>query len=509
MKNTRVEDLVTSISNDVFCLTNLPEVVKGALFSKYSRTKKSIKQLLAEEYGEEQASDFYDRILDGYGDDSIGELGGAHLALENISMLAAKEIQDCRIGGSPLEKSTRYIEFDDKVDGKYRYIREPMLMQSNGADLYEDTCDMLFSTYTALKGPLMAYLNEQYPYQGEGSKRAYSASMKARALDSLRGLLPASTTTNMGVYGNGRFFEGLCTKLHASELRECQDLAPHVHEQLSQVIPSFVRKGDKEHRHTKAHLKYLKSVRYALKYYCPIGRTETESNVRLVDYDPDAPFKVAAALRYENSSSTLDDLRPAHTLHCRDILRASVTGRTNRRHKSPRGLEVANYTFEITSDFGCYRDLQRHRILTQGRQTLTPKHGYSVPADIEAAGLTDQFVMAMEKARMSYYTLSELCPKAAQYVVPMGFRVRWYVHMNLRALQWLCELRSQPQGHIGYRRTAQDLVRRVVEVHPDFKLFFRFMEYDDGGLGRLDQEQRSAERRTKKEILNGPGTQTP
>src|SRR5262245_15822541 len=163
-----LEKYVTNTNSNIFVIRNLPEVIKGALFSRYSRSSLGLRSLLLKDFilneetafnailgsqadqAEHQTEDqmiaikksqnFYDRILDGYGDDSIGELGGAHLAIENVSMLAAKQIEDCRIGGSPLEKSTRYIYFDQKVAGEYLFYREPILMTSAFRESYVRIC---------------------------------------------------------------------------------------------------------------------------------------------------------------------------------------------------------------------------------------------------------------------------------------------------------------------------------------------------------------------------------
>jgi len=181
-----LEHFVTNTTSHIFALRNLPEVIKGALFSRYSRSTLGLRSLLLKEFitnneeaefaaivgatGSEgqdpsrqaiaikKAQNFYDRILDGYGDDSIGELGGAHLALENISIIAAKVLEDCRIGGSPLEKSTRYIYFDQKVNGEYLFYREPILMTSAYRSIYLDTCNMLFDTYSQLIPPMTEWM---------------------------------------------------------------------------------------------------------------------------------------------------------------------------------------------------------------------------------------------------------------------------------------------------------------------------------------------------------------
>ena len=246
-----LERYVTDTHKNVFVLRNLPEVIKGALFSRYSRSRLGLRSLLLKDFitnddessfgsivgggdsEEEQspanqalaikkAQNFYDRILDGYGDDSIGELGGAHLAVENVSMLAAKVIEDSRIGGSPLEKSTRYIYFDQKVKGEYLFYREPVLMTSAYRDIYLDTCNMLFNTYSKLVPPLSKMMEESFPQDATTSKAAYNAALRAKVCDCLRGLLPAGTLTNMGVFGNGRFYESLLHKLHCNNLAELQ-----------------------------------------------------------------------------------------------------------------------------------------------------------------------------------------------------------------------------------------------------------------------------------------------
>ena len=338
-----------------------------------------------------KAQNFYDRILDGYGDDSIGELGGAHLAIENISMLAAKAIEDSRIGGSPLEKSTRYIYFDQKVKGEYLFYREPILMTSAYRSLYINTCNMLFDTYAKLIPPLTAFMEARFPRKAETSKTAHAAALRAKVLDCLRGLLPAATLTNMGFYGNGRFFEYLIHKMHCHSLAELQDLAKSSYEELYKVMPSFIRRADLSHKHHKSFAAFTDAVDSELKAFCDANGSQISSNdepgVRLISYDPEAVYKVAGALMYTNSekrlSSLVDFARTLPEDELGRLLDAACTSRDNRRQKSPRALEHATFTFEIMADFGAYRDLHRHRILTQERQLLTCNYGYYIPQELE------------------------------------------------------------------------------------------------------------------------------
>jgi len=284
-----LEHFVTNTISNIFVLRNLPEVIKGALFSRYSRSTLGLRALLLKEFilnedtafsaiagkysdidtanqimAIQKAQNFYDRILDGYGDDSIGELGGAHLAMENISMLAAKVIEDNRIGGSPLEKSTRYIYFDQKVDGQYLFYQEPVLMTSAYRELYLDTCNHLFETYSALIPPLTALIEQGFPKEQTISKSAYTAALRAKVLDCLRGLLPASAMTNMGVFGNGRFFEALLQKLHSHNLAEMQEIGKKGYEELAKVIPSFIRRSDLSHRHYQGYAQFFESMQKEL-----------------------------------------------------------------------------------------------------------------------------------------------------------------------------------------------------------------------------------------------------
>lgn len=515
---------VTNTSSNVFVLRNLPEVIKGALFSRYSRSSLGLRSLFLKEFvqGQETAFDqmvgvreefegqalaiqkaqnFYDRILDGYGDDSIGELGGAHLAIENISMLAAKMIEDCRIGGSPLEKSTRYIYFDQKVKDQYLYYREPMLMASAYREAYTKTCDMLFDTYAQLIPMTTEMIERRFPKDAEKSKAAYTAALRAKVLDCLRGILPAGTLTNMGVYGNGRFWESLIHKLHCQNLVELQDLGKQSYEELSKVIPSFVRRADLQHRHHESYRHFHESMQAQLKNIAAhhtFSQNETQAGVRLIASDPESVCKVAATLLYGYNQFSLQDLQR----HCRNlnedeiakIFDAASSMRENRRHKSPRALEQASFTFEIVSDFGVYRDLHRHRMLTQERQLLTTDYGYFIPPELLDTPMEKLYREAMEKALEVHQVIKKELPEEAQYVVPMAFNVRWYFHVNLRALQWLTELRSQPAGHPGYRHVAQEMAREVIQAFPPFEAFLKFVDYDGYELGRIDQEQRKVDK---------------
>lgn len=415
-------------------------------------------------------------------------------------MLAAKAIEDSRIGGSPLEKSTRYIYFDQKVKGDYLFYREPILMTSAYRDLYLNTCNMLFDTYAKLTAPLTAFMEARYPKDPETSKTAHVAAIRAKVLDCLRGLLPASTMTNMGMYGNGRFFEYLIHKLNCNNLVELQEIGKKTYEELAKVIPSFIRRAEVNHKHNRTFAQFYDAMQSEMRLITSVHTVKptmyTLPGVRLISHDKEGIYQLAAALLFGMSDRGMAELIE----YCKKlpeeelgrILDAAVNARENRRQKSPRALEHVTFTFEILADFGAYRDLHRHRLLTQERQLLSCNYGYYMSPEIEESGLDYDYKKAMDLAQEAFDKIQHELPEEAQYIVPMGYNVRWYFCVNLRSLQWLCELRSQAAGHPAYRHIAQEMAKQVAQTVPQYERFFKFVDFDGYELGRLDQEQRKA-----------------
>ncbi len=511
---------VTDLDATIFGLRNLPEVVKGALFSRYSRSDKSIRRILLDEFinvpesgfselvaqiqaasldqlvATRQAEAFYDRVLVGYGDDSVAELGGAHLACEDISNVAAKVIEDARIGLSPLEKSTRYVMFNKKVAGAYRYVREPHIMQSPWAQAYEATLDHLFDTYSALMEPTIAWVRARTPRDESTSERAYQAATRAKACDILRGLLPMATRTNVGLFGNGRAFEYLITRVGAHDLPELQRISNDIQQALDQLIPSFVkRSATPRGAAMRAYLRQLRTQSASMAHQLPVApATSNGPQVTLVDYDHDAVFRVAAAALYPHTNLPLAEIEasvrelPNASLH--DIIRAAAGERAVRFHKPGRAFEEARYVFDIVADIGAYRDLQRHRMLTQERQAFGVDLGYLVPNELVDANLADPYREAIERACTLARQIAYTMPESAQYVVPMACLMRWRFTLNLREAFHLCELRSSPQGHPTYRAVAQQMYGHIVAVHPELATAMRFVDTNSYELERLESEKK-------------------
>jgi len=508
---------VSNMDKSIFVLTNLPEVVKGALFSRYSRTPKSVRRVLLEEFmlsselgmkemlgtdvpkanalvQTKKAEEFYDRVLVGYGDDSVAELAGAHIAIEDISIVATKVLEDARLGLSPLEKSTRYVYFDVKrADGTWPYYREKTLVGSEFADGYTKTCDLCFQTYADLIPKISEFVMKREPKPADVSDRAYASSVRAKTCDILRGLLPASTLTNMGFFGDGRAYEYLLTRMYGDDLVEMQDIAAGMQAELGKVIPSFVKRAS--NKHGIAMQGFYKRVRndmgkIAAKHS---GASGSGMEIVLVDYDRDAEKKILIAALYPYLNKPMKEIGAIvdrmSAAEKETVVKAYINERENRRQKPGRAFEHAYYTFDICANFGCYRDMHRHRVLTQQRQLLTAEHGYTLPKEIVESGYEKEFKGAMDAAKDAYRQIAKRYPKEAQYVVPLAYNIRWYMTLNLREAYHTLELRSAMQGHIDYRRIAQEMFRQIEKTHPLLASGMKFMDMKEYSLERLEAEK--------------------
>ncbi len=515
-----IRSFVTNLDKPIFGLVNLPEVVKGALFSRYSRSDKSLRRLLLDEFikktetgfndlvsvqktdvknqivAVKKAEEFYDRVLLGFGDDSVAELGGGHIAVEQVSQIAAKFIESSRIGISPLEKSTRYIWFDKKTNGTYRYYKPKKIMNSKFAEQYTETCNLLFDTYSKLIPEMTAFFKERFPKEEDISERGYEAVIRAKACDVLRVFLPAATFTNLGLFGNGRAFEYLLTKMYSHQLGEIKDIAAGMHEELGKMIPSFVRRANDE-KYGKANQEFLRETAKAVGEITKKLEKETEKaeEVTLLEYDEDAELKVLSTILYPYSRMPLSQIKEIINNLSEEekinLIKEHLQRRKNRRHKPGRAFENIYYKFDILANYGIYRDLHRHRQLTQEPQDLTVKHGYDVPKELTEAGFKEEYDKCMEKTRQCYEEIYKEFPKEAQYIVPFGYRIRWYVNMNLRELFHFTELRSVQHGHPDYRRVAQTIYKKVREVHPLLTEYLKFVDMKDYDLERFEAEKKT------------------
>ena len=418
----------TNLDQPVFALVNLPEVVKGALFARYSRSAKSLRRLFLDEFvgeldiegdasidatiGLDRAEELYERIFVEYGDDSVAQLGGVHLACEQASNLLTKALEWGRLA-SYLEQSTRYIAYDSRAGGRYRFYRDPEILSSELGTRYVGDMDRLFDTYAELAPVVADHVRSVTPKNPADSDFVYRTAVKAKALDAVRGILPAAAQSNVGMYGSGQAYEQLLLRLRAHPLPEARTYADLILTELRKVIPSFVRRVDIPERGGE-WIQYLSDTREAMEQVTatllpPATEPDRDAVVALVDFDPDAEVKIITAMLYPYSDRPEYDIeqrvRAMSVSERMQVVLAYCGDRRNRRHRPGRALERSFYRFDILADYGAFRDLQRHRMLTIEWQQLTTKHGFTRPELIDEAGVTERFESAMERSRSLFETL--------------------------------------------------------------------------------------------------------
>ncbi len=517
----------TDLDGSVFALTNLPDTVKGALFARYSRSAKSLRRLFLDEFvgelnalptaapevGVERAERLYARVFTEYGDDSVAQLGGAHLACEGVSNVVTKVLEWGRLM-SYLEQSTRYIPYLSRPGDRWRYLVPTELTSHPLRQTYVEVLDSAFETYARWLEPLEDYFRTRHPPAGSDSDRVYRAAIRAKALDVLRGLLPAATQSNVGIYGSGQAYEALLLRMRTHPLAEARECASRMLVELRKVIPAFLTRVDKPDRGGRWS-DYLAGTRRTMGTLADelLAGVEAEERpeVTLTDHDPEGEVKVVAAALYGVSHLPDDQLlklvRQMGTEERIGVLKTYVGHRTNRRHKPGRAFERARYRFDVLTDYGAFRDLQRHRLLTIEWQTLTPRHGYSEPEAIADVGAGNDWHAVMDGSARLYRALVDGgLPEVAGYAVNMAHRVRFYMDLNAREAMHLLELRSAPQGHASYRRVSQTMHRLIAEQagHRAIAAALSFVDHSDVELERLDAE-RASERRRRQTAEPGPG----
>ncbi|HZS23917.1 MAG TPA: FAD-dependent thymidylate synthase [Gaiellaceae bacterium] len=493
----------TNLDRPVFGLVNLPETVKGALFARYSRYQGTLRRLFLDEFADsvpetppiegsegERAAKLYERIFLGYGDDSVAQLGGAHVACEWTSNLLTKILQRPRLAAY-LEQSTRYIAYDDRLDGfGYRYHRDARF----GPE-YERALDGLFETYGRLLERMTAWVGDSFRRGDDESAAAHARAVRAKALDLVRGLLPAATLSHVGIYASGQTYEQLVLHLLAHPLAEARTYGELLLEELQKIIPSFVVRVPREDRGGR-WIEYLRERREvadaaARRLGLAAGGEGGGGgpSVRLLRAHG-TEDELLAALLYESAAAGEDDvLHTVESLAADEraaLLRELVATRENRRHRPGRGFETLSYRFEIVSDYGAFRDLQRHRLLTCQWQRLSPELGADLPDELRRAGLADDYERALESSRGEYERLREAgFVEEAPYALSLAYRIRYVLELDAREALHLVELRSGREGHPSYRAVAHELRREIASVHPNVAAAMTFV--DDSTEERLER----------------------
>ena len=519
-----LDPFFTNTDRPVFALRNLPETVKGALFSRYSRSAKSLRRLFLDEFlgevgaagqgtgtssvGSERADRLYAKVFNEYGDDSVAQLGGAHVACEGVSNILTKVLEWGRLMAY-LEQSTRYVPYTAKPHGRWKYHVPAEVARSPLAQAYGETLDFAFEVYAKWIPAMEEHFRAKYPKAPEDTDGVYRSVIRAKALDTLRGLLPAATTSNVGLYGTGQAYEGLILRMQASPIEEVRLFAGMLLDELQQVMPAFVARIPQPDRggrwvryFAEARAATLEAVRERIGQIEPQPRDE----VTLTEFDPEGELKVVASALYSATNLPDDQLLAVARAMSPDdraaVLRAYIGERANRRHKPGRAFERTHYRFDVLADYGAFRDLQRHRLLTLEWQPLSPEHGCVEPAAIEEAGALDDWRAVMSRTADLHGSLMKAgLAEVAPYAVAMAYRVRFYMDMNAREAMHVIELRTAPQGHPSYRRVCQAMHRAIADVagHRAIADAMQFADHSTVELERLQQERAMEKKRAAHE----------
>ena len=520
---------ISDVDADIFVIGNLNPEVVGAALARYSRAPTGIKETIAREFlnpdgtpNEVKGTELIDRVVNKYGDESVAELAVAPLCIENVSNLMTKIIEDCRIGGSPIEESTRYVLYDVKHNDQWRYVRPQSIMKSGLAEPYVKTMDFLFETYAGLVEPMQEFFRKKLPAStfkievereghvamlgsdallNDNEKRAhrlaYGFTIRSAACDIIRCILPASTKANMGLVGNGRFYSGLISKLLSQELDEGWLLAENIREALGTQIPTFIRRADKN-EYLVENQKKIRELSVALFKDVPIEMVPEVVLIedRVEDYTINLLANIIFPYVQHSTMQIRNIVRALPEEEKNKILSTVLGERKSKRDRPPRAFEYGYpINFDVVTGFAEYRDLQRHRMLTQQRQDMNVSLGYSVPEEIEEMGKGEVVQECFERSESLHSDLIKAgLTREAQYAPLFNHFIRWNMGMNLREMGHLTELRSQKAGHPKYRRTVQVMAKLYLKRHPEMESVLKFVDYNDydQGITRAEQEARTA-----------------
>ncbi|AAT43321.1 FAD-dependent thymidylate synthase [Picrophilus oshimae] len=491
----------SNYDRDVFLIKTDKMIDRGALMSRYSRTASlDIRDLYKKEFNDpERAGDFYRRIFIEYGDESISELVTAQMGIQNISNIASKIIEEQRIGLSYLEKSSRYVRYDKKTSDGYLYLKPDRAGIGYKSNEYENICNSLFDFYSSIYNEMLDYFKEKYPVEsftfeiGDSYykysdinnlddniiNKSYKSALRAAVLDEIRYVLPASTLTNLGISGNGRAFISMIQRLYRYNLQETKGLAESIYNELRPEMPGLI--DDAFSKHGYESIEY-KKCRYPVDLY---KRYSDLNEVSLISYNSeDEEIKKASRLMMYNSSGSYD------SIEYNDLIDDLYIKRKNRRDKLGRAFESINYLFEVNTNYGAFRELQRHRFLSIIRKPLSVYYNYDIPENIsEVESIKKDYISLMDEARDVYNKILESNGYLiAQYVVPFAYKYPVVFSANLNELAYMIELRTTPQAHPDLRRISIKMYNELKRVHPRLSKLIKFVDVNDYHLGRLPSE---------------------
>jgi thymidylate kinase/thymidylate synthase ThyX len=496
-----LNDSITNSKDNVYAFSDkLSPVTIAAAMARLSRRGDDMRITILDEFAGRLGKDekLLDRVITAYGDDSVQQLVGQHVVVENASNLLTKKLEWGRLAAY-LEQSTRYIYYDQKDSaGNYKYFT-PKNLDNDTKAKYVQTLDKIFGLYSEMVRELTGYVRDHSKMPEAERDIAWRGATRAQACDTIRPVLPVATKSTVGIFASGQALESLIMHLLGDESTEARETGQKLLDESRKVMPTFLKRADKPDRGgaTMAYNANTKSQTTKLAQKIVGGDQSIDLQpVKLDNYWPKNEMDIVPDIIYENTGLSLGEIRQKIAFLSYDeklnVLKTYFGERLNRRHRPGRSLEKIHYSWDLVCDYGIFRDLQRHRIVDDLQwQTLSPRYGYEVPRLVEQADLTAKFEKCFELSLQLCSVLQEAgFALESQYAVLLGHKMRWKLTYNAREAFHLIELRSSPQGHPGYRKLAQQMYEKICEVHPVIGSAIKFVNKDeDPELTRLAAER--------------------
>jgi thymidylate synthase ThyX/thymidylate kinase len=499
--NQFLDEAVTNTESDVYSFTDkLSAITIAAAMARLSRRGDDMRVTILDEFAPNMGKDeaLLQRVITAYGDDSVQQLVGQHIVVENASNLLTKQLEWGRLA-SYLEQSTRYIYFDKKdKEGKYKYFT-PENIDPDTKIIFEEYLDKIFDNYSVMVHELSNYLSKNDTTPKDEQDGAWKMAIRAQACDAIRPVLPVATKSTVGIFASGQALESMIMRLRASESNEARKVGKQILEEARKVIPTFLERADKPDRGgaTTAYIaETYANVGKMAEDYLPEIHSADLDPVQLNDVLPKNELDLVPHMLYEHTNMSLneieDEVKEWPIDRKIEVFNAYMGERLNRRHKPARAIELARYTFDLICDYGIFRDLQRHRMVDNlNWQKLSPRFGYEIPQSVEDAGLSDIFESCFDLSAELYSKLQESGYNyEAQYATLLGHKMRWTITYNAREAFHFHELRTSPQGHPGYRKLVKEMHDQVSERHPMLTEAMKFVNMgEDAELTRLAAER--------------------
>jgi thymidylate kinase/thymidylate synthase ThyX len=499
---TFLESAVTNVEGNVYSFTDkLTPITIAAAMARLSRRGDDMRITILDEFAAKLGKDakLLQRVITAYGDDSVQQLAGQHMVVENASNLLTKKLEWGRLA-SYLEQSTRYIYYDQKDKaGHYKYYT-PDYLDAQTKEQYETYMDQIFDLYSDMVHKLTDYIKTTDTTPQDERDGAWKGAVRAQACDAARPVLPVATKSTVGIFASGQALESLIMHLLSDPLPEARKTGEHMLAEGRKVMATFLERADKPDRGGAA-IAYRATTREAVKkladQYLPMEHAAANATpVQLVSFWPRNEFDLIPDMLYEHSSVSLKDIQAEVATwdfaKKQEVFDAFIGERLNRRHRPGRALEKAHYSWDLMCDYGIFRDLQRHRMVDDlAWQELTPRYGFDTPKLVEDAGLDEQFQLCFDLSLRLHSILQRAgYREEAQYATLLGHRMRWKVTYNAREAFHLHELRTSPQGHPGYRKLVREMHEKLAEAHPGLAEAMKFVNQgEDPELARLAAER--------------------